>query len=226
MVVFDLDDTLYLERHYVRSGFQQVGEFVRNRFAVDNFAELAWQMFVGGTRGNIFDQTLKSMGLPSRPALIHELVAVYRNHEPAILMADDALQCIRRLGSTFRLALITDGPVASQERKIRALRLREWISYTILTWEWGEEYSKPHPRAYITAQRRMGVPPDQCMYVGDNPAKDFFSPRQLGWKTVRLRRANGLHSHIESVPGSTDYEFADLYPLTELLQSGSQDAGS
>ena len=25
------------------------------------------------------------------------------------------------------------------------------------------------------------------IYVGDNPAKDFVTPRRLGWQTVRLR---------------------------------------
>ena len=223
-VVFDLDDTLYLERHYVQSGFQQVGEFVRKQFAVDNFTELAWQLFLHGKRDYIFHRTLKSLGLPSRTALVRELVAVYRSHEPTISLAADVLECIRQLRRTCRLALITDGPVASQERKIRALGLREWIPLIVLTWEWGQKYSKPHPRAFVTVQQRTGITPDQCMYIGDNPTKDFLSPRQLGWKTVRLRRAGGLHSHIESRRRTTDYEFVDLYPLMDLFRSPHQSA--
>jgi putative hydrolase of the HAD superfamily len=215
-IVFDLDDTLYLERHYIQSGFQQVGEYVRERFAVDNFAAFAWRLFVQGKRGNIFDLALKALQLPSHASLVCELVAVYRGHEPTISLAGDALQCIPQLHRTCRLALITDGPVASQEGKIRALNLREWIPLTVLTGEWGHEYSKPHPRAFVTVQQRAGVTPDQCMYVGDNPAKDFLSPRQLGWKTVRLRRAGGLHAH-ESGHRLADYEFTDLYPLMDLV---------
>lgn len=223
-MVFDLDDTLYLERHYVRSGFQQVGEFVRQEFAVDHFTELAWQLFLRGERDRIFDRALKSLRLPSNAALVRELVALYRSHEPTISLADDVLECIRQLSCTCRLALITDGPVASQERKIRALGLQEWIPLIVLTWEWGQKYSKPHPRAFVTVQQRMGISPDRCMYIGDNPAKDFLSPRQLGWKTVRLRRAGGLHSHIESGRRLTDYEFVDLYPLISLFGSQYQSA--
>jgi len=225
-VVFDVDDTLYLERQYVQSGFQQVGEFVRDKFAVDNFADFAWKLFVQGNRNNIFDLALASLKLPTSAALVRELVAVYRSHEPSISLADDAPQCIRQLHRICRLALITDGPVASQENKIRALGLDEWIPLTILTWEWGREYSKPHPRAFVAVQQRTGVTSDQCMYVGDNPTKDFLSPQQLGWKTVRLRRAGGLHSH-ESGVRLTDYEFTDLYPLMELfgLQKNQSGAG-
>jgi putative hydrolase of the HAD superfamily len=37
-----------------------------------------------------------------------------------------------------------------------------------------------------------GLPHHRLMYVGDNPAKDFATPRRLGWQTVRLRMQGQL----------------------------------
>ena len=46
-----------------------------------------------------------------------------------------------------------------------------------------------------------------CAYLGDNPRKDFTAPRRLGWRTARVRRAEGEHA---SVAGSGGAEFNDL----------------
>ena len=53
-VAFDLDDTLYLERDYVRSGFRAVAEYaVRGAdvSAEDAFTFL-WHDFLAGVRGS------------------------------------------------------------------------------------------------------------------------------------------------------------------------------
>src|SRR5690606_41459193 len=45
------DDTLYLERDYVRSGFHAVGEHLRRTHGVDGFSRRAWELFESGHRG-------------------------------------------------------------------------------------------------------------------------------------------------------------------------------
>ena len=49
--------------------------------------------------------------------------------------------------------------------------------------------------------------------MADNPAKDFVSPRQLGWRTVRIRRTGGLHAEVA---GGSDID-VELSCLDELL---------
>ena len=39
VLVLDIDDTLYLERDYVRSGFKCVGEWVNDRLGLSEFSE-------------------------------------------------------------------------------------------------------------------------------------------------------------------------------------------
>jgi putative hydrolase of the HAD superfamily len=216
-VVFDLDDTLYLETDYVRSGFRQAGMLVDEEFGIKGFSDVAWRLFQGGQRGNVFDQALRIVGISIEAQLINELVNRYRNHLPAIALADDAVKCLDSLQSTYKLALITDGPVPSQENKIRALDIARFIPLRILTGIWGAGFSKPHPRAFITVQDQMRVSRSECMYVADNPKKDFTSPANLGWTTVRIRREHGLYSQLTSERCIPDYEFKDLTPLQDIL---------
>jgi putative hydrolase of the HAD superfamily len=216
-IVFDLDDTLYLEKDYVRSGFSQVGMLVDQQFGIRGFYDAAWRLFQEGQRRNIFDQALRAIGIPIEGPLIKELISCYRNHVPAITLADDAVKCLDSLRSTYKLALITDGPVPSQENKIRVLDVARWIPLRVLTGLWGAEFSKPHPRAFITVQDQMGVSRSECVYVADNPTKDFASPASLGWATVRVRREQGLYSQVASESCFPNYEIKDLTSLQEML---------
>ena len=216
-VVFDLDDTLYLERDYVRSGFLHVGALVETKLGVRGFFDTAWGLFLEGQRRDIFDRTLKRIGLPAADSVIQELVDAYRNHAPAISLAEDAVRCLDGLHSKCDLALITDGPVSSQENKARALQLDRWIDLKIFTGRWGANFCKPHLRAFLMVQAHTGAGPNECMYVADNPKKDFTAPKQLGWMTVRIRRDGGLHSHTLSHEYGPNHELKDLSALPQIV---------
>ena len=50
-VVFDVDDTLYLETDYVMSGFNAVGQWAADWLSIPDFAERCWNRFIAGQRG-------------------------------------------------------------------------------------------------------------------------------------------------------------------------------
>ncbi len=52
--------------------------------------------------------------------------------------------------------------------------------------------------------------------MADNPAKDFVAPHRLGWRTVRVRRAGGLHAE-EPSGADVDVEIAGLGELDTAL---------
>jgi len=47
----------------------------------------------------------------------------------------------------------------------------------------------------------LGVPPRACIYVADNPAKDFIAPNALGWGTVFIKRPGGIYADREAPRG-------------------------
>jgi putative hydrolase of the HAD superfamily len=215
-VVFDVDDTLYLERDYVRSGVQAVGALLSGRYGVAGFAAAAWDAFESGVRGTIFDQALAQLGITADPALIRELIDAYRAHEPAIAPLAVAVAAIEALQGVVRLAAITDGPPVSQRAKVSALSVDRWADPVVLCSELGPGCAKPDPTAFRAVEAHTALAGRRCMYVADNPAKDFAGPASLGWLTVRIRRPGSLH---ESVPSGADVtvEITDLTGLPALV---------
>jgi putative hydrolase of the HAD superfamily len=199
VVVLDVDDTLYLERDYVRSGFRAVGRHAEQKHDVVGLEALAWGEFEAGRRGDIFDRALRTLGVGPDAALVRSLVEVYREHEPAIAMLPDAIELVDRAHSQgLRLAVVTDGPVASQRAKVGALRLWEVAAPVVITAELGPGAGKPSPRAFELIERELGARRGALAYLADNPAKDFRAPAALGWHTFRVRRPGGLHEHAPS----------------------------
>lgn len=207
LIVLDIDDTLYLERDYVRSGFNAVDQYLNAEHGLDGFAKRAWELFLGGVRGNTFDKALGED--PSLRKLIPSLVEVYRSHRPRIQILPDAAAFITSRQDYARLAVVTDGPAVSQRAKIVALGIEEWAEEVVVTSEHGELWGKPSPRSFAHLQDRFGFEGSECVYFADNPAKDFLGPRELGWRTVRVRRPGSLHEHV-SAPLAADSEVHTL----------------
>jgi putative hydrolase of the HAD superfamily len=200
MVVFDLDDTLYLERHFVRSGFRKIAEVVADAAGAlpADVYRFLWQGFLRGGRGRSFDELMRRWPSIESVYSVGDLVGLYRTHPPAIRPLPEAVATLRDLRSMgSKLAVISDGPLTSQRAKLAALGLADWFDEVILTDQRGSEYRKPHPWAFEELGSRLAVRPEESVYVGDNPHKDFIAPNRLGWDTVRLRRRGQLHLRVE-----------------------------
>ena len=221
LVAFDLDDTLFPERDYVRSGLAAAAEWVWRAYGRPDFAETAWALFLAGVRDRLFDAAFGRLGLPVDAAAIAALVDVYRHHRPVIAVYPDVERMLRALPARTRLAIISDGPLPSQQRKVRALRLEDRFDPVLLTDRWGRTFWKPHERAFREMERLTGACGGACAYVGDNPRKDFVAPRALGWRTIRVRRPGGEHAAIGAADAA-DAECHDVEEAVRLLGLGCE----
>jgi putative hydrolase of the HAD superfamily len=195
VIVLDLDDTLYLERNYVRSGFQAVDHWLKIYRSFEGFFDEAWSLFESGARGTIFNMVLEGRGLRDAN-LVKDLINVYRSHMPLISLESDAVEflCSYRLEE---LALITDGPAISQWAKIKALNIEKYIGTIIVTSDLGSNYSKPNPASFERIQGTLDG--NECVYIADNPLKDFIAPASLGWmSSIRIRRTGSLHYYVST----------------------------
>jgi putative hydrolase of the HAD superfamily len=211
-VIFDVDDTLYLERDYVWSGFRAVEEI----HGMAGFADAAWNFFNQGARGNIFNRALSELGIASADHVIRELVHSYRAHKPHIELLPDVARWLCLHSQGYYLGCITDGPVVSQREKVRALGIRHRCDRIILTGELGEGFGKPDTRSFRLISQLSKVHAGGHVYIADNPGKDFQGPWTLGWRTVRVRRPGSLHRELLT-PAYVDVEITDLSNLDSIL---------
>lgn len=210
VVVFDLDDTLFHESDFARSGFGAVGAHLESRFGISNFASYCERLLKAGSRGHIFDHALAECGHHPDAALIAELVEVYRSHEPSIRLPDDTVAFLEHIAG-MPTALISDGPGAMQRNKVVRLGLDRLIDKIILTGEWPDGYGKPHPRAYGEVMQWSGRPGADHVYIADNASKDFIAPKTLGWKTVQILRPGRVHDGLApTVEHEAQFRIASL----------------
>ncbi len=190
VVVFDLDDTLYSEKEYVRSGYHAVAKLMPQ---VADTERKLWTAFEN--KKSAIDEVLISEGIYTEE-LKKQCLETYRYHQPDIHLYDgvvDMLVELRKKG--YLLGIITDGRPEGQRAKIKALNLEEYTDHIIITDELGGiEYRKPNEKPFILMKERFGVEYAEMCYMGDNTRKDFVAPQKLGIKSIWFRNTDGLYS--------------------------------
>ncbi|MHC4791767.1 MAG: HAD family hydrolase, partial [Planctomycetota bacterium] len=150
-IVFDLDDALYDEIDYCRSGFKAVADFVTKSPGVPNAEHIfdcLWQQFKSGNRKKTFNTALEELGIDYDEKFIGELVKVYRNHTPKITLPADSKDVLSQLKDKFTLALLTDGFLPAQKLKVQALDLEKYFKCIIYTEHLGRDCWKPSPAGF------------------------------------------------------------------------------
>jgi len=207
LITFDLDDTLYLERDFVYSGFDAVGEYLQKTLHISNFSSEARQVFLSGRRRGIFDRVFIKLGVSVGQNLIDECVEIYREHRPSLNLEGLVHEILEGLRPDHTLALVTDGFPRSQRNKIAALGIESQLDLIIVTGEHGVPWTKPSPLAFQQLERETGFSEGNCVYIGDNPTKDFGGPSLLGWQVLRLRPAGGIYCHLDTPVGIPEISF-------------------
>ena len=188
-VIFDLDDTLFSEKLYVRSGYQAVASAFPQ---VDNMAGRLWTAFEAGFPA--IDYVLEKERLFS-PENKAKALSVYRNHVPKIELYPGVRRLLECLSKEKKLGMITDGRPEGQRAKIKALQIDCYFEKIIVTDELGgPEFRKPNEVAFRLMQQTFGVPFDKMVYIGDNIKKDFIAPQKLGMQAIYFNNRDGLYA--------------------------------
>lgn len=214
VVVFDLDDTLYKEIDFLKSGYRKVAELVEKRYGI-NAWEAYDQMMVSYLRGeNAFANLNEKYGIDNP---ISDYLNVYRYHHPNISPSQCVSETLDALKEAdCELAIITDGRKITQEQKFEALGLEQWIPRELVFINEDKKYFKPNHRSFdqLMLSCHEQYPNDELkfFYVGDNTEKDFLAPNELGWNTVCLED-DGKNIHQQS------FEVADEYLPKHRIKS-------
>lgn len=185
-VIFDLDDTLYSEKDYVRSGYNTVAEYLGDM----SYSDRLQYFFESGKPA--IDELLKELGRESEK---NAVLNIYRSHKPDISLYKGVREMLTELRSRgIKTGIVTDGRPEGQKNKISALGLEELVDDIIITDELGGvQFRKPCDIAFRIIQNRWRIPASQIAYAGDNPVKDFQAPKQLGMKCVYFENSDGLY---------------------------------
>lgn len=119
-VIFDLDDTLYQEIDYIKSGFLCVSKVLADKFKLkeDEIYNLILHLFKENPI-NVFNRLLDDLNIKYNNDYISQLVLTYRRHIPKIAFCDDVLPVLEWLVEKhIILAVVSDGYLITQEKKL------------------------------------------------------------------------------------------------------------
>lgn len=218
VLVFDLDDTLFPEHQFVLSGFQVVSNWVATKYSISGFFEVAWQLFKEGIRNQIFNLTLEKLRVEYESCMIQELVQIYRQHQPIISLHEDARWAINYFRKSKQLGMITDGYLLAQQNKVKALEIEASFDVIIYSDLYGRENWKPSSVPYQKIMQSLRCRGKECVYVADNPRKDFVTAKILDWMTVQICREGGEYSHVTTdTSHAADMKISSLTELKDII---------
>lgn len=216
VIVFDLDDTLYFERDYIKSGYKVISKYLNQKYGLNEkivYKEMLFLFYKSPK--NIFNRILNKYNISYSNEDIQNMIMLYRNHKPKIKLSKDVRETlIFLLKKGYCLGIITDGFKEAQRKKIQALQLEKYFEKIIVTDELGEnkEYWKPHEKSYILMKEYFNVEFNEMIYLGDNISKDFIAPIKLGILPIQIinkkniyRKKSSLKIIIKRVEKIKDY---------------------
>lgn len=213
IVVFDLDDTLYPEIEFVKSGFRAVAAYFDEPLLFEKMCEVLEQ----NGRGRVFDLALAHFGERSKKA-VQKALSIYRQHTPRISLPKESQEILEYFDAqNIPLYIVTDGNKHVQANKIKALGLERYVKKSFITHRYGTIHAKPSPYCFVKIAQNEGVDWCDVVYIGDNCNKDFVGIKRLGFRTVRIKQ--GMFVDVQKPQEyQAEYEIKSLLELKQKLK--------
>lgn len=192
VVVFDLDDTLYSELDYVRSGIRHVGGWLEHHCGFSLAKHINDAM--AEPRADWLGRLCAAARFP--PTAKESLLWMYRVHLPAIQLNAACKDMLDQLEQRcLQVLILTDGRGVTQRLKLQALGLSRFRAYV------SEDYQSEKPDPLRFQAIEGDYPARSYFYVGDNPSKDFIACNALGWTSIGVRGRDLIHSQdVNNIP--------------------------
>lgn len=218
IIIFDLDDTLYEEKAFVEKGFEAAADYLEEQFKINKkeFFEDLKNILREKGRGHIFDIALRKYNLYSKKN-VDKLVRVYRFHRPKIKLYPGLKNLLKSLRKKYKLGIITDGMGNVQRIKVKTLGIENLFDLIIYTDDFNKKRPKPNPYSFKKVLEYFKVSPEEAIYIGDDPYKDFVGAKKVGIGTVRVLQ--GRFKNIKAEKNfQADYEIKKISELAKKFK--------
>jgi len=158
-------------------------------------------------------QIARRLGRSPTPAQLTEAARVrYHAVQADIRLRADAVCTLWTLRARgLRTALVSDC-TDELPRILPSLPIADHLDAAVFSCQLG--FAKPDPIVFRMASRRLGVRPDECLYVGDGGGRELSGARATGMTAVRLA-APDLAMHL-TFDAERDWDGPSVACLSEV----------
>ena len=139
---------------------------------------------------------------------------IYRGWEPHFLKirlfphVKETLEAFKKMG--IKMGLLSDFPPETKLKNLQIAGCWDAVCCSELSGR-----IKPDKKPFLDLARKMGVPPEDILYVGNSASYDVMGARGVGMKTALIR--SGWKKHPRSA--APDFVFSDYRQLYDYVVS-------
>lgn len=227
-IAFDLDDTLWecqpviqqaeqrfyewLQNHYPRiTERHSPVELVQNRVAfMQRYPELHYNLT--RLRKNWMATLASEHDYPE--SLVEPGFKVFWLARNEVTLFEGAEEILHSLAQRFITGVISNG-----NANVHHIGIGHLFQFAHSAEEAG--VAKPHPDIFHQALAKVGIPPHQAVYVGDDPVRDVLGAADAGLRTIWYNPA-GINWPGGKEPDITITQLAELDTAIEQLQKSNK----
>jgi 2-haloacid dehalogenase len=241
-IVFDAYGTLYDTQSVVKvtdAAFPGHGDFITQVWRMKQL-EYTWLRSMMGQYEDFWTitkdalaYTIGLLGHRADAALFARIAEAYNTLDPY----PDARSALQSL-SGYRLAILSNGSPGMLQALVQHSGLAEFLEVTISVDD--SKVFKPDPRAYELVEARLGMRPQEVLFVSSN-GFDISGAKRFGFRAARIARVTqealahelahsekigpaamfkALRTQAEHLGVSPDYVLATLGELAGLAGGG------
>lgn len=215
-VFFDMDGTLYDVRQYFIHALRDVANHIASNYGLDQNDVYDKLITLWEEKTSIYPYLFSDLlgFFDINDGELGTVIDVFNNHVPELEPYIGVLPTLQELKKRgCKLGIITDGTPARQDKKIKALGIEHIFDVVVFTK--GIGHPKPSPIPYRIAMNGLNTEAAISFYIGDNPLVDFKGAKEVGMKTIRLKKGEFKHRPSDEY---VDHEIDEIEDLLRVIK--------
>jgi HAD superfamily hydrolase (TIGR01662 family) len=232
-IFLDVGNTLRVvvpDKTFMEAAKRQLAELVGTQMSPDAFFELLeerYKVLRKRAKEELVEASEREMWtqwmLPDFPPekigpLSGKLTRLWRDSDGRRLPRPDVKDTVLELSRRGYLLGIIANTITETEIPdyLEEYGLTDYFKTVVLSSKLG--IRKPNPEIYLEAARRIGVEPEKCVYVGDNPVRDVEGTRAAGYgMMILILEPETLKKEPPTGEAKPDHTIREIKDLLEIF---------
>ncbi len=211
-VIFDIDNTLYDYDKAHAAGWEALLAYVREHLAIDReiFARLHREAAervkerLGADCPAVHDRCLRYHTLLEENHLpTHHAIAMSELYWDTMIGSavpiPGIMECLSKLKEAgYILGIGSDMTIEYQLKKLIRLQMLPCFDFLVCSETVNAE--KPAKKLFLACAQKAGVPPEDCLFIGDNLRKDVLGAQNAGMEALWFAPSENQAAMYPEIP--------------------------
>jgi len=228
-VLFDLDNTLYDYNPVHKKALKQAHKILKKNIKISfkkflnlykiSKAEIHKELSGTASAHNrilYFQRLIEKTKKTVEPKIILKLFNVYWNtFLKNMKLRKNTLSTLKKIKEKgLRIVIVTDLTTHIQLRKLKKLRIADYVDFLVTSEEAGSE--KPHSIMFLSALNKLKILPKDAIMVGDNTVTDIEGANAVGLDTILIKNKKPIKKQKEDYR-NPNHIIKDINEVLDLI---------